>query len=95
MFAENLDVFLREFGLPCSVAAQAFIGILSQPDEQMLMAGVNVMSTMYELTVKSSDVSALTIKSKTVIVVAGINYEVRDVMLLDDGAFTKLTVSKV
>lgn len=94
MFAENLDIFLREFGMPCSVAGQPFTGILNQPDEQMLMAGVNVMSTMYELTVKSTDVAALAIKSKTVIVIAAGNYEVRDVMLLDDGAFSKLSVSK-
>ena len=94
MFAENLDIFLREFGVQCSAAGQAFTGILSQPDEMMLMAGVNVMSTMFELTVKSSDVAALAIKSKTAIVIAAVNYEVRDVMLIDDGGFSKLTVSK-
>lgn len=95
MFAENLDVFLQDFGISCSTAGQPFLGILSQPDDQMLMAGVNVLSTNYEITVKSSVVAALAIKTKTIIGIAAVNYEVRDVMLLDDGAFTKLTVSKL
>jgi hypothetical protein len=94
MFSENLDIFLRDFGVPCTVAGQPITGILNQPDDQMLMAGVNILSTMYALTVKTSDVSAQLIKSKTVILINTVSYEVRDVMLQDDGSFTILTLSK-
>lgn len=94
MFAENLDIFVREFGVACVAGGQTFLGILGQPDDQLLMGGVNVLSTMYELTAKSSDLAALAIKTKTSIVISTIAYEVRDVMLMDDGAFSKLTLSK-
>jgi hypothetical protein len=94
MFGENLDIFLRDFGAPCTVAGQPITGILNQPDDQMLMAGVNILSTMYALTVKTADVTAQLIKSKTVILINTVSYEVRDVMLQDDGSFTILTLSK-
>lgn len=94
MFAENLDIYLKDFGHPCSVGGQAFLGIPNSPDDQMLMGGVNITSTMYVLIVKSSDVAAYAIKAKTAIVVDGVNFEVRDPLMLDDGAFTQLTLSK-
>lgn len=94
MFIESLDVFLRDFGLPCVAGGRNFIGILDTPDETMNMAGVNVLSTMYVCTVKTSDAQAASLVSGVAITVNGTAFVIRDVMLEDDGAFTKLTLSK-
>ena len=94
MFAENLDVFLRDFGVPCSANARSFTGIFDTPDETLNMAGVNVLSTMYSLTVKTSDANAAALVSGNSITVNGTAYVVRDVMLRDDGALTQLNLSK-
>lgn len=92
-FAENPDIFLKEFGVPCVFAARTFQGIFDKPDEMMNMAGVNVLSTMYVCIVKTSDVVASVIKSGTTGTVGGVSYAVRDVLMLDDGTFTQLTLS--
>jgi len=94
VFAENAAVFLADFGVPCSANAQSFTGILDQPDETLNMAGVNVLSTMYTLLLKTSDSAAAALASGTAITVNGTAFVVRDVMLKDDGVFTQLTLSK-
>ncbi|MEY8688329.1 MAG: hypothetical protein AB9M53_00435 [Leptothrix sp. (in: b-proteobacteria)] len=94
MFSENLDVFLKDFGLPCTAAGRSFTGILDQPDETMSMAGVNVLSTMYLCTVKTSDAQASALVTGAAITVNGTAFVIRDVMLDDDGVFTRLTLSK-
>lgn len=94
MFAEALDVFLRDFGVACVGNGTGFTGILDTPDETWNTAGINVMSTMYALTVKSSDVAAASLDTGVTITVAGTAYVIRDVVLQDDGAFSVLTLSK-
>jgi len=94
MFAENLDVFLRDFGVACSKGSVAWTGILDTPDETLSLAGVNVLSTMYQLRMKTSDASAAAIASGDAITVNGQPFIVRDVVLQDDGLFTVLTLSK-
>lgn len=94
MFAEGLDTFLADFGLPCVANGRSFTGILDTPDETMNMAGVNVLSTMYACTVKTSDVQAAVLVSGNTITVNGQAFVVRDVMLTDDGAFSNLLLSK-
>ena len=63
MFAENPAVFLRDFGVPCVANGRSFTGILDTPDETMNMVGVNVLSTMYTLLVKTADQAAAGIAS--------------------------------
>ena len=58
------------------------------------MAGINVLSTMFSLQVQSSDVTAATLATGSAVTVNGAAYTVRDVMLIDDGVFSKLTLSK-
>lgn len=94
MFSEGLDVYLRDFGVPCVAAGLSFTGILDTPDQTMNMAGINVVSTMYACTVKTSDAQAAGLVSGLVITVGGVAFEIRDVLLTDDGAFTQLTLSK-
>ena len=94
MFTENLNVFLRDFGVPCACGAYAFTGVLDLPDDTLNMGGVNVLSTMYVLMCKASDVLAGGIASSSSITVNGAAFVVRDVLSLDDGAFNHLTLSK-
>lgn len=94
MFAEDPAVFLRDFGLPCVANGVAFTGILDQPDDVLQHAGVNQLSTMYELTVSAASVGAAALRSGVSLTVAGLAYVIRDVMSVDDGAFFHLTLSR-
>lgn len=94
MFTENTDVFLRDFGVPCSCGAFNFTGILNKPDETLAAAGVNVLSTMYLLECKTVDVVSASIISGSNITVDGQAFVVRDVLSVDDGVFNHLTLSK-
>lgn len=95
MFTESPAVFLRDFGVPCTIGAYAFTGILDAPDDTLSMGGVNVLTTMYALTVQASDVQAAAIASGVTVTVNGVAFTVRDVLSMDDGAFNHLTLSKV
>lgn len=94
MITENLAIFLQDFGVPCSCGAINFTGVLDTPDETLSMGGVNVLSTMYTLLVRASDVAAAAIASASALTVNGAAYTVRDILLQDDGAFCVLTLSK-
>lgn len=94
MFVEDTSVFMADFGLPCSSGAYPFVGILATPDETMNMGGVNVISTMYELLTPTSNVLPGAIASGSTLLVGGQSYSVRDVLLADDGAFTRISLSK-
>lgn len=92
--SEYLPGFFADFGVACSANGVGFTGILDKPDEQLSLSGVNVLSTMYLLALQSSDRAAASIATGTVVTVAGTTYTVRDVMLVDDGAITHLTLSR-
>ena len=94
MFTEGLDVFLADFGVPCVANGHTFTGLLDMPDETMNMAGVNVMSTMYVCTIKTSDGLTASLASGTAITVNAAAYVIRDVVLLEDGSFTQLAMSR-
>jgi hypothetical protein len=91
VFAENLDVFLRDFGTVCVASSRIFLGLLDTPDETLSMGGVNVLSTNFLLTVKAPD--AVGLATGSTIVVQGHAYAVRDVLQQDDGAFVQITLS--
>lgn len=94
MFAENLDSFLADFGVPCSAAGHAFAGVLDSPDEALGMAGNSVVSAMATCTVKTSDVQAAQLRAGAALTVDGQPYVVREVLRLDDGAFSRLALSR-
>ncbi len=94
MFAETLDVFFADFGVVCTAGGRTFRGLLDTPDETLNMGGVNILSTMYVCTVKTDDATAAGLVSGSAITVGGVAYVVRDVMLVDDGALSHLTLSK-
>ena len=91
---ENLALFFADFGVPCSVGAINFTAIFDLPDDTWSAAGVNVQGTGYLLQARTSDIVAASITSGTNVTVNGTVYVVRDVMLIDDGAVTHLTLSK-
>jgi hypothetical protein len=91
MFSADLDVF---FAGPDAVdvvfGESTFKGLLDQPDESV---GTFHVSTEYILTAKTSDVA--TVEQDNEITVDGSTYEVRQKRKIDDGALTKLLLSKV
>lgn len=93
MLTENPDVFLQDFGVMCSSGGHAFMGLLDTPDETLNMGGINLISTMYVLAVKSADVVQSAIVTGSAITVGGKPYVVRDVLQQDDGVFSNLTLS--
>lgn len=95
MFTENFGVFLADFGSPCTAGRVNFTGVLDAPDDTLNMGGVNVLSTMYVLQVRATDVAAAAITSGAAITVNGVAFIVRDVLSVDDAAFNQLTLSKV
>lgn len=94
MIAENLAIFLQDFGVPCSCGATQFVGVLDSPTDVLNMGGTNVLSDMWALLVRSSDVTAAGIATGSSVTVSGTVYTVRDVLLQDDGAFSILNLSK-
>ena len=95
MIDEDLDAFLEDHGVPCVVAGQLITGILNQADDVMQMDVGHVQSSMRDLTLKTSDVAALAIKARAVVMVNAVNYEVRALEQPDDAAFTVLKVKKL
>jgi hypothetical protein len=94
VLTEHPGVFLKDFGVPCSCGTYSFTGIPDVPDETLNMGGVNVLSTMYALQVQTSDVVAAGIVSGSQITANGQAFVVRDVLSVDDGVFSHLTLSK-
>ena len=94
MITEDPAVFLADFGVPCTSNGVPFTGVLDTPDQTLSMAGVNVLSTMYALTVKTADVTAAAIATGSAVTVNGAPFVVRDTVLQDDGVFSILTLSK-
>jgi len=85
------DVFLKEFGQPVTWGKFSGKGILDMPSE--IIAGGMVLTTDYQLTVKTSDFPGI-IRGDT-IKVASASYTVREARMIDDGAFSTLFLSKV
>lgn len=84
---ENLGVFLDDFGVSCTAGAVTALGILDMPS-QILAADGMVLSTDYTLTAKAADFGGLLYGDG--ITVDGVNYQVREVRKIDDGAFVEI-----
>lgn len=89
--SEGLDGFVNDFGVGATVNATSGKVILDQPD-QIIVNG-DVISTGYTVTFRSSLFPSL--KFDDAMTVDGTSYKVREVMKLDDGAFSKAVLSKV
>lgn len=90
-FTEDINTFFVDFAEDVIYETIRYKGILEQPDE--LIADGIVMSTDYELTVKSSELGSLDFD--TVIEVSNVKYKVRNVRKIDDGTLSKISLTKV
>lgn len=92
-FTEDLDLFLNTDEMAVEATSGAITGnvILDMPSETV--AGGMVITTEYMATAKTSDFGGLLYGDP--ITVNGINYQVREVMLIDDGSFCQLALSKL
>lgn len=90
MITEDLNLFLDDFGVTCTAGATTALGILDMPSQ--VVADGMVLTTDYKLTVRTADFGGL--QYGDTINVAGANYQVREAMRIDDGAFTDLMLTK-
>ena len=90
---EDLDLFLNTDEMAVSAVSGAITGnvILDMPGETV--AGGMVITTEYMATAKTEEFGGLLYGDG--ITVNGINYQVREVMLIDDGKFCQLSLSKL
>lgn len=89
-FAEDLNLFLDDFGVSCTAGAVSALGILDMPTQ--VLSGDMVLSTDYTLTARTSDFGNLI--HGAAITVDGTLYTVRDNRLLDDGKFCEIALQK-
>lgn len=98
MIDENLGIFLKDFGVACSSGATPFVAIVDAPGQMLTMGGVQVQTDDYSLVMQTSDVQAAgLVQGVAVNVLAGTHagaYVVRDPLMLEDGAFSVVTLSK-
>jgi hypothetical protein len=90
-FTEDLDLFLADFGVQVTAGAVSGLGIMDMPSE--IVADGVVLTTDYKLTCKTTLFGGL-VYGDTV-AVDGVNYTVREVMRLDDGAFCDLMLMRI
>jgi hypothetical protein len=88
----DLSHYFADHGLACTASGREFLGNLDAPDQAIAMGGTNMLSTMYELTIATSDVQGLGAGSG--LTVDGQAYTVRAVIAQDDGRVSVLTLSK-
>lgn len=84
------DVFLKDFGLPVVWGSRSGLGILDAPSE--IIAGGMVLTTDYQLTIKTSDFPGL-LRGET-LTVNGTAYMVREARQIDDGVFSNVFLSQ-
>lgn len=89
--SEDLSVFLNDFGVSCTAGAVSALGILDMPSQ--VLAGDMVLSTDYTLTAQTADFGGLLFGDG--ITVDGVNYQVREVRKLDDGAFVEIGLQRL
>ncbi len=88
---EDLAVFLADFGITVTKGASTFKALFDIADE--LVGGGVVISTDYVLTARSTDIVGMV--DGDTLSINSVNYEVRRIMKIDDGAFSRVVVSKI
>ena len=95
MFEEDLSAFLEDFNVGGLVDGQPFLAVRDMPDEIRAMAGINSQSTYYEILIITAEAERLDIVNGKLISVGGVSYRVRDRLMIDDGAFSLASLTKV
>lgn len=89
-FKENLNLFFTEFTDEVIYNNSTFIGMLDEPDE--IIADNTILSTEYELKVKTSDFKDVVFDKA--IKVNSEDYVVRNIRKIDDGKISIISLSK-
>jgi hypothetical protein len=89
--SEDLTVFLNDFGVSCTAGAVSALGILDMPSQ--VISGDMVLTTDYSLTARAADFGGLLFGDG--ITVDGVNYQVREVRKLDDGALVEIALQRL
>jgi hypothetical protein len=89
--SEDLTVFLNDFGVSCTAGAISALGILDMPSQ--VISGDMVLTTDYSLTARAADFGGLLFGDG--ITVDGVNYQVREVRKLDDGALVEIALQRL
>ena len=90
-FTEELSVFLADFGVTTTAGAVSGLGLLDMPGE--LVADGMIITTDYSLRCEASKFGGLIYGAE--MTVDGVNYQVRDNRLIEDGKFCNITLLKV
>ncbi len=89
MITEDLDTYLADFGVAVSSGSASGSGILDEPDQTV--GGLSI-STEYSVLVKTSVFSG--VAHGDTVTVNGVGYKARENRKIDDGAFSRITLSK-
>ena len=90
-FTEDLDTFFGDFSDDVFYDGTTYKGILDQPDE--IVADDRVLTTDYELTVKTSELGSLAYDTE--LEVSSVKYKVRSSRKIDDGTLSLISLMKV
>ena len=90
-FTEDIDTFFGDFSESVFYNNATYKGILEQPDE--IVADDRVLSTDYELTVKTTELGSLTFNTE--LEVSDVKYKVRSARKIDDGTLSVISLMKV
>ena len=90
-FTEDLNTFFADFSDDVFYDGTTYKGILDQPDE--IVADDRVLTTDYELTVKTTDLGSLAYDTQ--IEVSNVKYKVRSARKIDDGTLSVISLMKV
>ena len=95
MFEEDLTAFLEDFNVGGLVDGQPFLAVRDMPDEIVGMGGLNSQSTGYEILVITAEAERLGINNPKLVSVGGVTFRVRDRRMIDDGALSLASLTKV
>ena len=90
-FTEDINTFFGDFSEDVFYDGITYKGILEQPDE--IVADDRVLTTDYQLTVKTSDLGSL--EYNTQLEVSDVKYKVRSARKIDDGTLSVISLMKV
>ena len=94
LFTENPNLYYNEFGQTVYIGAFKKKGILNMPDE--ILAGDQIISTDYLLTVITKDFEDFNVGTLLEIDISGVltEFEIRSKRMVDDGVMSEITMSK-
>lgn len=89
-FTEDPTLFFADFGVSVVAGAVTGLGLLNMPGE--LVADGMIITTDYSLRCEASEFGGLIFGAA--MTVDGVNYQVRENRLIEDGVFCEITLQK-